>query len=421
MKKLLASTLILCLCLVGVGGFAVSALGSGVAVVASEVSVIKSGLIGQKLRLSDTDFKSAFAIADFESITVTKLPSSTEGTLLLAGRRVKEGQTVKRKNIAALVFVPLSAEVTEASFLFTLAGGSSSAETKFTMKFLDKINYAPEAPKDNEASLSVVTQEDISVYGRMSATDPEGDSLEYMIVRYPTGGALKIGEDGSYKYTPVSGFTGYDSFVYVARDVYGNYSDTVTVALKTVERMCDEVFLDMEDRQEYNAAVAMAAMGIMSGSTVGDDRLFMPEEKVTRAEFVAMAMKTMGIRPDSAAAVTFFDDNEKIPASLVGYVATAQRMGIIDGEFTSEGLVFRPNDAINVYSAAVILSKVKGIETDSDETVYTENDTVPIWAMADVGAMFTLGIFDGDLESLDGEAEITRAACAEYLYRLIKA
>lgn len=421
MKKLLASILILCLCLAGAGALTVSALGSGVAVVASEVNVIKSGLLGQKLRLSDIDFKSAFGISDFESITVTKLPSSNEGTLLLAGRRVKEGQTVKRKNIPAMVFVPASGDVTEASFLFTLQGSTGTGETKFIMKFLDKINYAPEAPKENEASLNVVTQENISVYGKMTAKDPEGDPLEYMVVRYPSSGVLKLTEDGGFKYTPVSNFTGYDSFVYVARDCYGNYSEATTVSLKTTARMSTQVYKDMIDRSEYNAAVAMSALGIMSGTTLGDDCLFMPDGKVTKAEFTAMAMKAMGIRPDSAAAVTYFDDNDKIPASLVGYIATAQHRGIIDGEFTSEGLVFKPNDYINVYEAAVILSKVKGIKADTEDTIYTENSTVPIWAMADVGAMFTLGIFDGDMENIDGTAEITRAECAEFLYRIIKA
>lgn len=421
MKKLLVVFLLLCLAATGIGATVCSALGSGAAVVASEISVVKSGLLGQKLRICDADFKSAFAIPDFEAITVTKLPLSGEGTLLLAGRRVKEGQTIKRKNIGSLVFVPASADVKEATFTFTISSDTTSSETKFIMKFLDKVNYAPECPKDNEASLSVTTQENIAVFGKMSAKDPEGDELTYMIVRYPERGSITTFEDGAYKYTPVSNFTGYDSFVYVVRDEWGNYSEAVTVSLKTVSRLSEEVFSDMENRKEYNAAVAMSAMGIMSGVTMGDHRLFLPDGEVTRAEFVAMAMKSMGIRPDTADTVSYFDDNDEIPAPLLSYVAAAQRKGFIDGEFTEKGLIFRPNDPINAYSAAMILSAVKGIKSDNTESGYTENETVPIWAMADVEVMYTLGIFDGDPESLDGEALVTRAECAEFLYRLIKA
>lgn len=421
MKKILAVLLVLTLTLTGAGGVVASAFGTGIEVIANGVTLIKTGLVGQKLRFSDSDFKSAFCIADFDSITVTALPSSAEGTLLLAGRRISEGQTIKRKNIAAMVFVPLSADIKEASFEFTL-DGQSGAVTKCQMKFIDRINMAPETPSVGDVGLSLTTQAEISVYGRMIATDPEGDALEYIIVSYPERGTLTItdAEGGRYKYTPLDGYTGYDDFVYVARDCYGNYSDTVTVSIKTVERMSGQEYRDMTNRAEYNAAVAMSAMGIMSGRVVGDDSYFMPDESVTKAEFVAMAMKAMGLRADSSLKMSYFDDNDKIPESLVGYVATAQRLGIIDGDFTSEGLVFNPNDSINAYQAASIMSKLMGIESDSEETEYTENDTVPIWARADVYAMFTLGIFDGDAEQIDGGATLTRAEAAEYLYRMIK-
>lgn len=420
MKKVLAILILCAIMLGGISAIGTAALGSGVAVMANEVQVIKSGLLGQKLRISDADFKCAFAIADFDSITVTRLPSSTEGTLLLAGRRVSEGQTVSRRSVNAMLFVPLSREITESGFSFTIKGGPDG-EFEFKMRFLEKVNYAPQTPKDSTASLNLVTQEGISVFGRMSATDPEGDRIEYIIVRFPEYGRISVGEKGEYKYTPTSGHKGYDSFVYVARDEYGNYTEPVNVEIKTTERLSSQVFTDMTDRPEYNAAVALSAMGIMGGSPVGDEYCFNPDGSVSKAEFVAMSMKAMGIRPDNALTATYFDDNGSIPKSLVGYVATAQRMGIIDGEFGKDGLLFNPNDQINVYQAAMIISRVKGVERDDEQTVYTENETVPIWAMSDVCAMYTLGIFDGEPEELDGSAKISRADCAEYLYRMIKA
>ena len=53
-------------------------LGSGVAVVAEETNLIKTGLIGQRLAFSDTDFKAALGVADFNSITITTIHSSAE-------------------------------------------------------------------------------------------------------------------------------------------------------------------------------------------------------------------------------------------------------------------------------------------------------------------------------------------------------
>ena len=396
--------------------------GTGYELVSTDASVIKAGLRGQKLSFSDVDFKSAFAITDFKSITIASIPSSKEGTLLLAGRRVKEGQTIKRKNVAALVFVPASSEIEDVSFKVVLQTTDTQIPCECKMRFIDKINYAPKTPEDEKSSLSLTTQAEISVYGRLEGTDPEGDILEYIIAAYPKNGALSIIDEktGSYKYTPTAGFSGYDSFTYVLRDEYGNYSEPREVGIRIIERMSSEVYRDMTDRSEYNAAVAMSAMGIMSGRTLGDDKYFMPDEGVTRAEFVAMAMKAMGIKSDSTLTKTFFDDNAEIPTSLIGYIATAQLAGIIDGSLNENGLVFEPNRTITKNEAARIICSINGIKASDEEQEYFENSSVDFNSRASVSAMLTMGIFDGTIETINGQETVTRAAAAEYLYRLIK-
>ena len=420
MKKVIV-ILILVLTVLPLLGIAVSAyFGSGYEMAAAEVKVIKSGLIGQKLTFADTDFKSAYAITDFDSITVSTLPSSNEGTLLLAGRRVKEGQSIKRKNVAALVFVPASTDVSEAEFQFILRRKGTESTGTCEMKFIDRVNYAPKAPEEKEASLSITTQAEISVYGRMEGSDPEGDRLEYIIAVYPKRGALTVTDEeaGRYKYTPSGDFTGYDSFTYVLRDEYGNYSEPREVGIHVIERMSNEVYADMTNRSEYNAAVAMSALGIMSGRTLGDGKYFMPDDTVSKAEFVSMAMKAVGMRADTSLTKTFFDDNTDIPTALVSYVATAQRLGIINGDLTEAGLVFEPNRGITKNEAAEIITSILGLQTSEEDGVYFDNASVSVSARASVAAMFTLGIFDGDISEFTGTDIGTRANAAEYLYRI---
>ena len=420
MKKILALFIILALsvgvfCFTGYASF-----GDGIAVVASEVQLIKTGLYGQKVTFKDSDFKCALCIADFDKLTVTKLPSSTEGTLLLAGRRVKEGQSIKRRNIASLVFVPASTEVKKASFYFKIDGFADNNEFPCILKFIDKINYAPRLPDDAEASLTLVTQSDISVFGNLIAEDPEGDEIEFILVSYPEKGILKITDEstGAYKYTPHSGYTGQDALTYVIRDEYGNYSKPVTVNLRTIERMSSQIFRDMTERSEYNAAVAMSALGIMSGKLVGDDTYFEPDSSVSKAEFVTMAMKAMGIRYDSTLSRSYFDDDAQIPTSLSPYVATAQRLGIIDGTFTGQELLFEPNKQITKYEAATVMSRILGL-SDSEDAEYESLTRVPVWARSSVCAMQTLGIF-GRTENDDSfDKTITKADAAEYIYRMI--
>ena len=423
MKKIICLCIASIIAVVSVMGIGASAFfGSGYTTVASDVSLIKTGLVGQKLCFSDLDFKSAFAISDFDKITINTIPTSKEGTLLLAGRRVKAGQSIKRKNVSALVFVPATAEVEYAEFTFTIENSGSKTPSVCKMRFIDKINYAPTVPDENTASLSITTQADISVYGKLAGEDPEGDVLEYIIAAYPKNGTLSLTdkENGNYKYTPISSFTGYDSFTYVLRDEYGNYSRPRTVGVHIIERMSSEVYADMTNRSEYNAAIAMSAMGIMGGRVLGDDKYFMPDETVSRAEFVAMAMKAYGMRADTSLTKTFFEDNKEIPTSLVSYVATAQRVGIVNGNFGSNGLVFEPNRAITKSEAAEIICAIMGCVPSSEDAEYTENASVSLSARSDVRMMFTLGIFEGNIEELNGSEPVTRAEAAEYLYRMSK-
>ena len=420
MKKIIISVLTVVL-IFGVISFAVSAdgfFGSGAIVVANEVDMVKTGLIGQKLCFSDADFKSALCLADFDTVTITKIPSSTEGSLLLAGRRVGEGKTIKRKNLASLVFVPASDSVSKARFSFTIDGYLGGAEIECIMKFIDKVNYAP---KTEGASASAMkTQKGISLYGTLVAKDPEGDKISYIIVSYPKHGTISIADSstGNYCYTPNEKYTGKDSFTFVARDEYGNYSEPEKVELRVNARMCDIEYADMIERSEYNAAVAMTAMNIMSGKILGDDVYFMPDETVTRAEFVAMAMKCANIRPDSTLGSTYFDDDAEIPSALKGYVATAQRLGLINGDFEYGKLNFSPNDSITKYEAAKIMASLLGMEAqNSEESAFTTNDAIPVWARAGVSAMCSIGIFNAD-EGANATATATRAEVASYLYKM---
>lgn len=412
MKRILAVVLMLAVVLAAFSVTASAFWGSGVEVLSDEVSVIKTGLYGRKLTFTDTDFKSAFALDDFGKIKVITLPSSNDGTLLLAGRRVREGQEIKRRNIAAMVFVPADKTVEEAKFTFSLDDGS---ECVCQMRFIDKINYAPEAGGEGEAAAILTTQREISVHGRMSAVDPEGDVLEYMVVSYPKSGRLSISDGGEYRYIPSGDFIGYDSFTYVARDEYGNYSAPCEVSLKVIERMSEIVYRDMTDAKEYNAAVAMSAMGVMAGRLVGDDYYFDPEVGVTREEFVAMAMKAYGIR--GGVGESYFDDNSDISPSLVGYVSLAQRMGIIDGEYDGTKLTFSPKKEITVYEAADVISRMIGADGADEDVMYGTMTDVPVWARGSVEAMLTMGILDSEAVSLT--ESMTRADVADMLYRMV--
>jgi hypothetical protein len=165
----------------------------------------------------------------------------------------------------------------------------------------------------------------------------------------------------------------------------------------------------------------MSALGIMSGTRVGDDIYFSPDGRVTRAEFCAMAMKAYGVRPDSTVGHSYFDDDSNIPQSLRGYVATAQRLGIIDGTFENGKLCINPNEGISHYEAATVIAKLIGINDSNEEEAFMELNAIPVWARGSVGAMITLGIFDESHNETVLKSNLTRSQAAECLYRALNA
>ncbi len=412
MKKRIISACLLAVTLLSSALPASASFGSGAAVIAADVTLVKSVLSGDKVTFRDSDFKASLGVTDFKSIKITCLPEESTGTLLYAGRRAELGQTVKRRNIPSLVFLPASESVTEARFKFTVKGLSDGKEIECIMRFTGAVNKAPVARRESEGALAV--QAGVGTSGRMTASDPEGDRLEYIVISYPRRGVLDVGADGSYFYTPNDDYKGKDSFTYIVRDEWGNWSEAVTVGFGVKERVSSTVFCDMQGRSEYSAALSVEALGIMSGVSEGSRLFFMPDRTVTRAEFVTSAMKAAGIVPTEES--SFFDDDSDIPSEYRSYVATAARLGIINGELLEKELVFKPNEPIARYEASWILATLAGLRADEESVEFLSADGVPVWARGSLAVMYTLGLLDPEAGE---EAEsLTRADAAVFLAKL---
>lgn len=65
---------------------------------------------------------------------------------------------------------------------------------------------------------SVSTDEDSLISGSATATDVDGDALQFALADGPANGTLVFNTDGSFTYTPDLNFHGSDSFTFVAHD-----------------------------------------------------------------------------------------------------------------------------------------------------------------------------------------------------------
>jgi len=73
-----------------------------------------------------------------------------------------------------------------------------------------------EAPSVTPVQLT--GQSDGPITGTIGAVDPDGDSLSYSVTGNPRYGSAVLNSDGTYTYTPATGFTGNDSFVVAVTD-----------------------------------------------------------------------------------------------------------------------------------------------------------------------------------------------------------
>ncbi len=425
MKKKAFLPMLLCLLLlfpIGVSASSSFLLSDAMPALSEEYALIKSGLPGKEIRFSATDFKQALGIKNFKEIRIETVPPIEEGILYYGDAPVKAGDVIPRESLDRLVFRPVKTGLEKSSFTFTCGNFAGGAPLTALIRFVMRINEAPTVLPVT-ASSSVSTYRDMTVEGTLCATDPEGDELCFMVLDYPDMGTLRMlnSKSGDFRYTPKSGYTGSDSFTYVVRDAYGNYSKPETVRVTVKKSGTSLSYADLSDSALSLPALVMAEEGIMMGSLSGDDMLFNPDGEVTRGEFLVMAMKAAGIQKRAGLRETVFDDNEAIDVSIRPYVATAQEKGYVVGSFTDEGLLFRADEVISRAEASVIVARLLGLEAPTVSKSYPDSEDIPAWAKASVEALCVAGIYATDGQGgLSAKEPLTRAAAAEMLYETVR-
>lgn len=262
-------------------------------------------------------------------------------------------------------------------------------------------------------NLEITTYRGVSVGGKLSASSPNGGELIFEICTPPTKGALELGDDGCFVYTPNEGRRGRDYFGYRAIDTDGNCSQEATVIIRIQKQKTKLEYSDMEGRREAFAAITLAENDIFVGESLAGSYVFRPEETISRAEFLAMCMKLVGTEPLTGISSTGFADDRDIDAWAKPYVSTALLCGIIDGYQAEESAaVFRPDAAVTTAEAAVMLNRA--LELTDAVAVWAQLDaSTPTWARQAAANLSVAGLLTEGTGA--GDDELTRARAAELL------
>ncbi len=380
-------------------------------IISEEIELKKCTLQNREVKFTPEDFEEVLGTS-LEYITVTSLPEQSMGVLKYAGVDVYENQSVSRKNISLLKFVPSLGALGSASFEFSADGDGPENASLCTISLLESVNLAPTAEPESYCAFS-----GIGLVKTLSVPDPEGDDVSIEITGYPENGILKLSGTG-FTYTSSGTFRGKDSFTYRAVDVYGNKSGEVTATISVEKPKSDVRFDDMQGHWGYTSALTLAEMGLMGGELRDGKLLFCPDEPISRGDFLAMAMIAAGLEEKvSLGSRTTFADDAKIPSNIKSYASYAMTSGIISGYVTESGeAVFESTGSITRAEAASMLSKILDTEAAFCEYEFVDAMSVPSWAKNGFNSLVNLGIINGNPGgTLAPERTLTRAEAAQLL------
>lgn len=421
MKKIasgiLITVLLLCApCLTSCQSSAESGLPISPAIncIAEQSSMAKAALTGQSISFSADDFARAVNRSDIEQITLTSLPPASDGELRIGSTVITSEQTVSAASLSLMTYHP-SGAVGSSEFRFRV--DDSPYELCCKLYTLSESNYAPTISTAPSTALEVSTYKNVTLFGTLPCYDPDGDATSVEIISYPKKGLLILEDSavGSYRYLPYEDSTGKDSFCYVAKDKYGNYSAAAEVSLEIKKQSTSVEYVDLGDSPYHNSAIAMTEKGIMSGTQVGSYTYFYPETAVSRAEFTVMALEAAGITEVQPSATTVFADDGDIPSDMKSYIATAYELGYIKGTEVDGELCFLPNKEMTRAEAAVMLANMLDAATPTVTPVFSDSKDIPVWAQASVYSLSAMGVLESYDGSISPTSAVTRGDAADIL------
>lgn len=161
---------------------------------------------------------------------------------------------------------------------------------------------------------------------------------------------------------------------------------------------------------------------VVDGAT---DNNFMPNSKVTRAEFAIFIARALGLSGDKDSATNYIDiENE---GQLASYIGAASAAGIIqgnpDGSFQPNYFVTREQMALMMVRALEFTGKVSDVGNKQDVLLsrFGDNKKISPWAREAVAKAINAGIINGvTASSFQPKNNATRAEAVAMIKRLLQ-
>lgn len=185
--------------------------------------------------------------------------------------------------------------------------------------------------------------------------------------------------------------------------------------------LSSKTFLDVPAvHWAYDAVGTLAAKGVITGVS---ESSFAPNESITRADFVVMLMRALGLTASIDQAAAFTDVAQQ--AYYYEAIMKAQQLGIINGYPSGE---FKPGQEIERQEMFVIAYKaiqqvaelqLSPVQDDAALAQYTDYAAIAGYAKEILATLAEHGIIQGYNDKIAANGVTTRAEAAVFIERLV--
>jgi large repetitive protein len=151
------------------------------------------------------------------SLTAQLVTGPAHGTLILNSN-------------GSFTYTPTTGYTGSDGFTYRASDGTLTSGNAAVTITITAVNQPPVASNDSYSTTQNTVLTTAAPGVLANDTDPEGTTLTALLLSGPTHGTLTLNSNGSFTYTPTSGYSGGDSFTYRANDGTTN-SNTATVTI----------------------------------------------------------------------------------------------------------------------------------------------------------------------------------------------
>jgi hypothetical protein len=240
-----------------------------------EVKVWNRALSASEIQEDFAADNNALPVADDQSVTTTEnmavaltlTATDAEGDVLTYSVLTEPAHGTLSGTAPDLNYTPGASYSGSDSFTFKATDGTGDSNAATVTLTINPVNRPPAATNDGY-STGKDTPLPVAQPGVLSNdSDVDGDPLTAVLVSGPAHGTLTLNANGSFTYTPTTGYIGADSFTYKANDGTAN-SNVATVNLTVVTKTPTTSLLTLsKSPQQYSDRITFEAT--LTPSTTG--------------------------------------------------------------------------------------------------------------------------------------------------------